>query len=304
MNSLQHLLVATDLSAPSLLAVDRGFLLAKARDARLTLFHALAIDTPEEFRQLLGDRLPAVWQRLEQEAEASLKHLLADSSRNPGVAAEIRVERGLPFRLLPACAGSCGADLVLIGAQGEGLFQKLLLGSTASRLLRKSRCPVLVVKRPAGKPYRRVLVSIDFSPASEIAIRTARAIAPEAELVLLHVFEAPFERKMHFAGVDEHVFEQYRNDARQRADRQMEELVKASGLSATKFTTKVLHGNPYSEILGEERKFRHDLIVMGKHGTHLTEELLLGSLTKRVLAQSRSDVLVVLDERPPRFEPD
>jgi nucleotide-binding universal stress UspA family protein len=32
----------------------------------------------------------------------------------------------------------------------------------------------------------------------------------------------------------------------------------------------------------------------------VTEELLLGSVTKRVLAESRSDVLVVVDERRPR----
>jgi len=36
---------------------------------------------------------------------------------------------------------------------------------------------------------------------------------------------------------------------------------------------------------------------MGKHGTNVTEELLLGSVTKQVLAESRSDVLVVVDKR-------
>jgi CPA2 family monovalent cation:H+ antiporter-2 len=34
---------------------------------------------------------------------------------------------------------------------------------------------------------------------------------------------------------------------------------------------------------------------MGKHGTHVTEELLLGSVTQRVLAESQGDVLVVVD---------
>ncbi len=40
-----------------------------------------------------------------------------------------------------------------------------------------------------------------------------------------------------------------------------------------------------------------DLVVMGKHGTHVTEELLLGSVTLDVLAESRCDVLVVVDPR-------
>jgi CPA2 family monovalent cation:H+ antiporter-2 len=38
---------------------------------------------------------------------------------------------------------------------------------------------------------------------------------------------------------------------------------------------------------------------MGKHGTHVTEELLLGSVTRRVLAESQADVLVVVDPLAP-----
>jgi nucleotide-binding universal stress UspA family protein len=37
----------------------------------------------------------------------------------------------------------------------------------------------------------------------------------------------------------------------------------------------------------------YDLIVMGRHGANIAEEFLLGSVTKRVLAESGSDVLVV-----------
>jgi len=35
-----------------------------------------------------------------------------------------------------------------------------------------------------------------------------------------------------------------------------------------------------------------DLIVLGKHGESMVEELLLGSVTKQVLAESQGDVLV------------
>jgi nucleotide-binding universal stress UspA family protein len=36
--------------------------------------------------------------------------------------------------------------------------------------------------------------------------------------------------------------------------------------------------------------------VMGKHGKNVTSELLLGSVTKRVLADCLSDVLIATDE--------
>ncbi len=46
-------------------------------------------------------------------------------------------------------------------------------------------------------------------------------------------------------------------------------------------------------IIDEAQTQHYDLIVMGRHGANVAEEFLLGSVTKRVLAESSSDVLVV-----------
>lgn len=43
----------------------------------------------------------------------------------------------------------------------------------------------------------------------------------------------------------------------------------------------------------QEQELDCDLIVMGKHGQGMLEELLLGSVTKHVLAESTGDVLVL-----------
>ena len=45
-------------------------------------------------------------------------------------------------------------------------------------------------------------------------------------------------------------------------------------------------------VLEQEQAFDCDLIVMGKHGKNLLEELIVGSVTKKVLAESQCDVLV------------
>ncbi|NTV95478.1 MAG: universal stress protein, partial [Thiobacillus sp.] len=46
-------------------------------------------------------------------------------------------------------------------------------------------------------------------------------------------------------------------------------------------------------VLEQEELQAPDLIVVGKHGRHAGEELLLGSVTKHVLAEARCDVLVI-----------
>lgn len=79
----------------------------------------------------------------------------------------------------------------------------------------------------------------------------------------------------------------------------MHALARAAGLSATDYDALVRHGDATRHILAEEENCDCDPIVMGKHGTHVTEELLLGSITRHVLAESRSDVLSVVDKRVP-----
>ena len=54
----------------------------------------------------------------------------------------------------------------------------------------------------------------------------------------------------------------------------------------------VVHGVPSLIIIEQEQELNCDLIVMGKHGHNPFEEFFIGSVTKRVLAHSQSDVLV------------
>lgn len=45
---------------------------------------------------------------------------------------------------------------------------------------------------------------------------------------------------------------------------------------------------------------RCDLTAMRKHARHDTEELLLGNVTRQVLSECRTDLLMVVDPRPPQ----
>jgi len=297
MARLTHILAATDLSASSLHAVDRGFMLAQATGARYTVVHALGVDALAPLRELFGANNAAITEKIVDEARDKLGGILAQPERNRGIPAGIRLEEGQATAAISAFADADQADLLLLGAHGAGFLQRVLLGSTASRLLRKSRCPVLVVKQTAHDSYRRILIAVDFSPASRTAIDLARTLAPQAHLLLLHVFEVPFEGKMQYAGVSDDIIFQYRIEARERALHQLHELADNAGLSPMDYTVLVLQGDATRQILVQEEQHDCDLIVMGKHGTHVTEELLLGSVAKRVLAESGSDVLIVVDER-------
>ena len=78
-------------------------------------------------------------------------------------------------------------------------LRDLILGTTAERLLRTCKRPVLVVKRPPEAPYEHVVVPVDFS-LSAPALTMARQIAPNARITIIHAFRVPFEGRLWMAG--------------------------------------------------------------------------------------------------------
>lgn len=171
-------------------------------------------------------------------------------------------------------------------------MRHLLLGSTAERMVRRASRPMLVVKQPPRGPYRRLLIPVDFSPASLPAWACAQALAPGAKFLLLHAFEVPFEARLRSAGVQEETLRRYREIAQSQAERAMQSFVAAAGLPSGAVATLVLHGDASSLIIEQEQERDCDLIVVGKHGESMVDDFLLGSVTKHVLQESQGDVLV------------
>ena len=303
MSPLRHVIAATDLSPRSRHAVRRAAQVAAHTGARCTLLHALGIDDAGALVGTLARFQRRLAPALEKQAHAELDAVAAtERGTHPGLAIKARVERSPATQALPALAQEVGADLVVIGPRGEGLARRVLLGSTASRLLRQTLCPVLVARHAPKGPYRRVLVAVDFSPGSLAIVQTARRVAPEAKLVLLHAFEAPFEGLLVYAGVDDEALARYQAEAKEAALARLQALARDAGLSLDDYLPVVRHGNALRILLERQRRLACDLVALGKHGTGVTEELLLGSLTERVLAEAPVDVLVVVDPRPPTLE--
>lgn len=292
MNSLRQVLAATDLSAPARHAAERAAVVAKAVGAALDVVHVTSPDPLQKLRRLVSDVPPELEQSLLDVAREEMGGLGKFLQERHGIGAGVHVVAGA---LLPAIAGKAealSADLVVLGARGASFMRHLLLGSTAERMLRRSVRPMLVVKQTAHETYRKLLAPVDFSRHSLRMLQHADAIAPGAEIVLLHVFEVPFEGMLRHAGVDEATLQHYQAVARREAMQKLQELRDEAGLPPERARLLVLHGNPLQHIIEQEQEQDCDLIVIGKHGENAAEELLLGSVTKHVLTESQGDVLV------------
>jgi nucleotide-binding universal stress UspA family protein len=137
---------------------------------------ALTVVTPEEavhagFDALrLADRL---WTEA-REARAQAERDLADL---PG--AQARLVHGRPISALLDAADHEQADLVVVGTHGSSRAAGILLGSVATAMLHRARCPVLVA-RPSADPDtfpHSILVGDDGSAAAGEAVAAGELLA-------------------------------------------------------------------------------------------------------------------------------
>ncbi|HSQ71429.1 MAG TPA: universal stress protein [Rubrivivax sp.] len=298
MSPLTSILAATDFSAHARHATDRAARLAHETGAQLTLIHALSGSALAELRQWLGAG-HAGEQQLVEETRRSLEQAAAELGAARRVAVHTHLATGAAVDCIGRQAEALNADLLVLGARGSGFLRRLVLGTTAERLLRRTTRPLLVVRQTAHEPYRRVLVALDFSPWSAQALLLARHAAPHARLVLLSAFQVPFEEKLRFAGVDAATVDHYRTQARALATQRLYAAAHDAGLKPGHWDARIVEGDASQRIVEQEQESDCDLVVVGKHGQSAAEELLLGSVTKHVLAEGSVDVLVSTAQTPP-----
>ena len=142
---------------------------------------------------------------------------------------------------------------------------------------------------------KRILVPVDFSETSEIAVAEAMTLAKllKAELFLIHVTE--FDRN-YMAVVEpnmETIFPDLK-EAKVIVEKKLEtmrmKIQKESGINPILFLAE---GIVHSEIIDYSKKKKINLIVMGTHGVSGLKEIFVGTNTYRVVTLSDIPVLTM-----------
>lgn len=294
MKKIQKILSATDLSASSIVAAQRAALLAKLHGAHLELLNVVEASLVEQLFALLGNSAQEKNIDIIDDARTSVRDIAAQLHTEYDIAASVKVVSGKVIQCLSDSADAQAADLVVMGARGESVAKDVLIGSTAENMMQKTGHPVLIVKQAPIATYQKVLVPVDFSQASLSALRLARRMAPQAELVVMNAFVVPYEGKLRMALVDDDTIGHYRDLALNDSLRQLRDFTRSAGLGANDCSIVAINGDAWMSVLDQEKALQCDLIVVGKHGKSLLEDFLLGSVTKMILSHSKCDVLVAL----------
>jgi nucleotide-binding universal stress UspA family protein len=292
------ILCPVDFSGHSATALRYAAAIAKRSGARL---HALYVNDP----MLVAAAAVALNDReLVSVAQEELRTFVAAAVADlaTGEAVSCSVATGDPAKLIASTAQRLKCDLIVMGTHGLSGVDKLLIGSTTERMLRRTAVPVLAVPPsapsagdtsapPRSWPGPAILVPVDLREESQRDVRDAEKIARafDAKLVLVHVVSQVQAPSWYRADVSA--------GARIRvtkAQRELDSLAKSVGRGVAT-ESRVLTGNTPDEIAAVAVDARIGLVVMhlrkgpGFFGSRA------GSIAAHVLRHAVTPVLALPD---------
>jgi nucleotide-binding universal stress UspA family protein len=114
-------------------------------------------------------------------------------------------------------------------------------------------------------------------------------------MAAVHAYDVAFEGALQRAGVHAGEIDRHRAEAFEKALNAIRRLSEAASGDPTLFLPIAERGHAARLILEHERTLGADLVVIGKRRRSVLESVLLGSVTRHVLADAKADVLVVHD---------
>ena len=167
---IKKILYTTDLSESALHAFAYAAFLANLSGATITMLHVLSDESDKELSIVAPYVTEEQWAQIKQRNYQQVRDALigkkrdniaitevlntfsenvrAESDKRSFVTDEILVERGNPVEQILKTADTRNCDLIVMGSHGHGIIEEALIGSTARRVVRQSRKPVLVVRLP------------------------------------------------------------------------------------------------------------------------------------------------------------
>lgn len=289
----QPIVVGTDGSPASKVAVDWAARAASRRGVSLTLVHVLnppvvmafpEVPMPEGYPQWQEDEGRKVLAAGLATAEEAIL-LLGAAAKPIEVSSEMVAGSPVPELVRE----SQRAQMVVVGCRGRGALARGLLGSVSTGLVHHGHCPVAIIHdedplmpHPSKAP---VVVGVDGSPASERAVGIAFDEASQRGVDLVAVHAWSDSGFFEFPGVDW-------SELRTRAEATLSERLAGWGERYPDVLVRrvVVADRPAHQLLEQGQSAQ--LLVVGSHGRGGFAGMVLGSVSTAVIHGARMPVIV------------
>lgn len=298
---LEKVLVATDFSEQAKLALAEASNVAGIHGAKLIIAHVEpGAEHAPSGAQIPASALKEVQTLLDENrkyAEATLESLAA-TVREAGIDVSTQIEVGHADDAIVELGQRLDVDLIVTGTRGRTGFKRLLMGSTAEKVVRMSHTNVLVSRGDTSGSFKRILVPTDFSRTSEVALDVALGLAGAGGQVdLFHTWQYP--GGMHglstpdqgtgpLGELHDSIVAYNRKRANEWTSRYARDDVNLEFIQ--------MHGTPSHAVHDRLEEDAYDLVCMGTHGYRGLRRFMLGSVAEVTVRHATCSVLVVRAE--------
>ncbi|MEV0806892.1 universal stress protein [Micromonospora sp. NPDC050200] len=230
---------------------------------------------------------PGIWpdETARRQVEEVVHKAATDAAaERPGTTVHGEVYDGPPALVLQE--RSADAALLVLGSRGHGGFGGLLAGSTAVAVTAHAHCPVVVVRAGQAGAAGPVVVGVDGSASSRVALGFAveSAAQRKAPLRVVRVFEPPAGR-WRPSDHDERATVAEERATVEEALAQWRDTFPDVGVDI-----EVTPGNPAATLVEASRGAQ--LVVVGSRGLGGLRGMLLGSVSQQLLQHAYCPVVV------------
>jgi len=270
----QQILCLVDLSPASGVVLSWARLFAAGFSARAEVLH---VAEPPQFADPEGWGAEIELRKTELHGAVGT---FAQASLGTKVPYHITIAEGHPVQVVLERLAKRLPDLIVMGSHGHDGMARVLLGSVAENAVRKTSCPMLVVKGaelPVGQArLKRVLCPVNLTEVERASAEVAATVASAlgAELDVRHVVED-------------------QDRPREAVAPQLRAWVPEGVRQCCKVSEAVVYGEPAEQIVEYVRANAVDLTVLGAAHRPFLEFTTLGRTTERVMRYSPSSVLLV-----------
>ena len=142
----KKILYPTDFSDVSKKAINYIKQLKDAGTQEVVVLHVLNEKGVEAMALYASGSFDELLQRVEKEAADEMKKIEVDLKES-GFKVKLRTEIGIPLTDILKVEEEEGVSAIVIGSHGKSNVEEMLLGSVSEKVIRKSKNPVLVIRR-------------------------------------------------------------------------------------------------------------------------------------------------------------
>jgi len=282
--SFKNVLVCTDFSPVSQLAISEAVHLCRTTGAQLYLLH---VCEPEPLASRnSSDRHSLI--EITHESQSELDALLTKVQED-GVSAEGLLREGKPARTILGVLEELSVDLAVMGTHGFSGLERMVFGSTVETVLRSASCPVMTIGSRAGAHKEHgvrgpVVFATNFVEPTTQAIRFAAQFANQSgtRVHCLNVLPVSMESE-----TEPTIISQIMSEA-------LHHLVAKEPIFADEPIRAVTYGSELSHAIVDYAKVNHaELIVLGIRRKPNHAANLLPRVTYRIIVTASCPVLAV-----------